>query len=124
MLHKFHKELAAKYPGFRTLCPTRWTVQGNSLTSILDNWLPLQKLWQESLSGGALQPELRGRITGVQAQMETFQYYLGVPIMQKILGHSDNWSSSIQSPDLTASDTKYLANCTVETLEKIRNGRI
>ena len=124
MHHKLHKELAAKYPGFRNLCPTRWIVWGNSLKSILDNWLPLQKLWQESLSGGGLQPELRGRITDAQAQMESFQYYLGVPIMLKILGHSDNLSSSIQSPDLTASDSKYLANCTVETLEKIRNDRI
>ena len=32
-------------------------------------------------------------------------------------------SRSIQSPDLTATDAKYLANCTVETLEKIRNDR-
>ena len=46
LLEKLHEELAAEYPGFRTLCPTRWTtVRGNSLKSILDNWLPLQKLW-------------------------------------------------------------------------------
>ena len=32
-------------------------------------------------------------------------------------------SRSIQSPDLIATDVKYLANCTVETLEKIRNDR-
>ena len=72
LLDKLHKELPAEYPGFRTLCPARWTVQENSLKSILDNWFPLQKLWQESLSGGGLQPELRGRIIGVQAQIETF----------------------------------------------------
>ena len=28
LLDKLHKELAAEYPGFRTLCPTRWTVRG------------------------------------------------------------------------------------------------
>ena len=107
LLDKLHKELAAGYPGFRTLCPTRWTVRENYLKSILDNWLPLQKLWQESLSGAGLQPELRGRIISVQAQMETFEYYFGVTIIQKILGHSDNLSRSIQSPDLTAKDAKY-----------------
>ena len=26
LLDKLHKELAAKYPGFRTLCLTRWAV--------------------------------------------------------------------------------------------------
>ena len=80
-------------------------------------------MWQESLSGGGLQPEFRGRIISVQAQMEIFEYYFGVTIMQKILGHSDNLSRTIQSPDLTATDAKYLANCTAETLEKIRNDR-
>ena len=55
--------------------------------------------------------------------METFEYYFGVTILLKILGYSDNLSRSIQSPDLTATDAKYLANCTVETLEKIRNDR-
>ena len=30
-------------------------------------------------------------------------------------------SRSIQSLDLTVTDAKYLANCTVETLEQIRN---
>ena len=123
LLDKLHKELAAEYPGIRTLCPTRWTARGNSLKSFLDNWLPLQKLWQESLSVGGLQPELRRRIIGVQAQMETFEYYFEVTIMQKIPRHSDNLSRSIQSLDLTATDAKYLANCTVETLEKIRNDR-
>ena len=94
-----------------------------SSNAFLDNWLPLQKLWQESLSGGGLQPEICGRIIGVQAQMETFEYYFGVTIMQKILAHSDNLSRSILSPDLIATEMKYLANCTVETLEKIRNDR-
>ena len=55
--------------------------------------------------------------------METFEYYFGVTIMLKILGDSDNLSRSIQFPDLTATDAKYLANCVVETLEKIRNDR-
>ena len=55
--------------------------------------------------------------------METFEYYFGVTIMLKILGDSDKLSRSIQSPDLTATDAKYLENCTVETLEKIRNDR-
>ena len=59
----------------------------------------------------------------MQAKMETFEYYFWVTITHKILGHSDNFSRSIQSRDLTATDAKYLANCTVETLEKIRNDR-
>ena len=35
------KELAPDTPGFRVLCPTRWTVRANSLKSVLDNYAVL-----------------------------------------------------------------------------------
>ena len=42
-------ELAPGTPGFRTLCPTRWTVRASSLKSVLDNYTALQELWEKSL---------------------------------------------------------------------------
>ena len=35
--------------GIRAFCPTRWTVRGDALTSILENYRVLQQLWDESL---------------------------------------------------------------------------
>ena len=35
--------------GIRTFCPTRWTVQGNSIGSILENYQVLKQLWEEYL---------------------------------------------------------------------------
>ena len=93
-LVSFIKNLQQNILGFKPF------VQQNGLYGekiILDNWLPLQKLWQESLPGGGLQPELCGRIIGVQTQMETFEYYLGVTIMQKVLGHSDTCQGQFSS---------------------------
>ena len=36
MLQKIRKDISLEYPGFRVLCPTRWTVMTESMNSILD----------------------------------------------------------------------------------------
>ena len=33
-------------PGFRTLCPTRWTIKASSLDSVIDNYEVFQDLWE------------------------------------------------------------------------------
>ena len=75
MLDKLHHELAAQYPGFRTLCPTKWAVRRSSLRSIVDNWMPLQKVWKQSFEARASYPALRGIMIGVEAQMHYFDYF-------------------------------------------------
>ena len=44
MFEKLKDKLAPDTPGFRVLCPTRWTVRANSLQSVLDNYSVLQQL--------------------------------------------------------------------------------
>ena len=44
MFEKLKDKLPPDTPGFRVLCPTRWTVRANSLQSVLDNYSVLQKL--------------------------------------------------------------------------------
>ncbi len=73
------KELAPDTPGFRILCPTRWTVRANSLKSILDNYIVLLTLWDECLEE-KLQSDMRARIIGVQAQMKLFNFFFGLSL--------------------------------------------
>ena len=47
-------------PGFRVLCPTRWTVRAESVKSILENWVALQQVCDESLDRN-LETEIKGR---------------------------------------------------------------
>ena len=56
--------------------------------SIVNNWVLLQKVLEQPLEARVLQPALRGRIVGVEAQMQSFDYYYGLKILEKILGHS------------------------------------
>ena len=48
----------------RSFCPTRWTVHGESIASILDKYSALMQLWEECLEE-RLEPDVKGRIIGV-----------------------------------------------------------
>ena len=80
MQHLTKSSLAMKmiaiYPspiGIRTFCPTRWTVRGDAIESILVNYSTLGILWEECLQSAThLDPDVKARIIGVQCQMLTF----------------------------------------------------
>ena len=93
MFDELKKQLTPETPGFRVLCPTRWTVRAASLKSILDNYTVMQELWDAALETG-LDAEVRSRITGVKAQMENYNFFFGVYIGELVLSHGDNLSKT------------------------------
>ena len=119
MFEKLKDKLALDTPGFRVLCPTRWTVRANSLQSVLDNYSFLQEFWEES-KDLASDPLVKARIIGVQAQFKNFRYFFGVLLGELILKHSDNLSKTLQSPKLSASEGQRIATMTVKTLQSLR----
>ena len=86
MFEKLKAELAPETPGFRVLCPTRWTVRAASLQSVIDNW-------DESFETN-LESEVKSRVIEVKHQMGTFDYYFGVSLGAQILRISDNLSKT------------------------------
>ena len=66
------------------------------MKSIIDNWVALQQVWDESLDGD-LEPEIKSKIIGVKSQMTTFNYFCGVTILQLFLRHSNNLSKTLQN---------------------------
>ncbi len=89
IFQKLKADIAPETPGFRTLCPTRWTVRGDSLQSVLKNYAVLQALWEEAREI-VTDSEKRARIIGVQSMMMTFEYLFGLVLGERILKHSDN----------------------------------
>lgn len=61
---------------FRALCPTRWTVRGEALASVLNNHDELMELWDWSLEI-LKDTEMKSRITGVKSIMAKFSFYFG-----------------------------------------------
>ena len=120
MLQKIRKDISLEYPGFRVLCPTRWTVRAESMKSILDNWVALQQVWDESLDEN-LEPEIKSRIIGIKSQMITFDYFYGVTILQLVLRHSDNLSKTLQKFSLTSCLVKEIADLALQTINSLRS---
>jgi len=85
--------------GIRVLCPTRWIVKGESLTSIIANYETLQDTWEEALAI-TNNSEMKARIQGVSAQMCKFDYFYGCMLGELILKHADNLSSTLQHKNL------------------------
>ena len=81
--------------------------RAESMKSILDKCVALQQVWDESIDGN-LQAEIKGRIIGVKSQMNTLNYFYGVTILQLVLGHSDNFSNTIQPSSLTSCQGKKM----------------
>lgn len=62
-------------PGIRLLCPTRWTVRAEALSSISENYRALVLCW-DAAREATKDSEARARIVGVAAQMEKFDIFL------------------------------------------------
>ena len=117
---KLKTDLSPETPGFRVLCPTRWTVRADSLLSVIDNYTALQCTWEESLES-RLDTEVKGRIIGVKAQMETFNFFFGVCLGECILRHAENLSKTLQSSSISAAGGQKVSGLTLKTLEGIRS---
>lgn len=120
MFDNLKKDLAPDSPGFRVLCPTRWTVRGKSLKSILDNYAVLQEQFDLCLES-RLEPDIKSRIIGVKHQMSTFEFFVGVVIGERVLKHTDNLSKTLQHKDLSANEGQEVADLSVKTLERMRD---
>lgn len=106
--------------GIRALCPTRWTVRGDALESILEHWATLNELWDECLDT-QLDPDVKARIIGAKAQMSKFALLFGIHLCKKLLKITDNLSRTLQKQSLSAAEGQNIAAKTVITLEKMRS---
>ena len=68
-----------------------------------------------------LDAEVRSRITGVKAQMESFNYYFGISVAELVLKHGDDLSKALQNETISAAEGQRLAAMTVTTLTKTRD---
>ncbi|XP_062585373.1 zinc finger MYM-type protein 1-like [Saccostrea cucullata] len=119
ILEQLKREMAPDTPGFRVLCPTRWTVRAASLNSVLENYSVLQSLW-ETCYECTKDPEARSRIIGVKTQMQSFDFLFVVSLGYEILRHTDNLSRTLQKKDLSAAEGQHLTDLSLTSLSAMR----
>ena len=77
------------------LSTTRWTVRATCFQKIIDNYVPLFKLWEQCLNE-SLDFDTKSRIVGCQKQMTTFTFYFSLRLAQKLYGMTDNLLKTLQ----------------------------
>ena len=68
----------------RSFCPIRWTVRGDVIASIRHNYEALKQLWLKCVDS-RVDPDVKGQIIGVRAQMPCFELVFGLDLTLKIL---------------------------------------
>ena len=120
LFEKIKKELAPQGPSVRVLCLTRWTVRAEALSSIIINYTVLQELWTEALAIVS-DTETIGRLNGVAAVMQKFDFLFGTMLGELVFKHSDNLSKTLQKETLSAAEGQECAALTVMTLQSLRS---
>ena len=65
--------------------------------------------------------ETRARITGISAQMSTFDFYFGTSLAQLLLRRCDNLSCTLQHKNMSAVEDERVAAMVKQTLQKLRS---
>ena len=110
------KEIRSDAPAAQTLFPTSWTVRAESLASIVANYGSILQLWETAVSS-TFNTETKARIQGVESQMQSFMFLLGLLHSEMILWHTDKLSQTLQQPKLSSVEGHEVAMLTVQTLE-------
>ena len=112
-------EATANAYGIQMLCPTRWTVRSGCFQRVLDNYPALLQEWSICLEG-KLQPDIKGRIIGCEAQMKSFDFFFGLQFGERIYCHTDNLSKTLQKTSMSAVSGQRLAKMTKTVLQDMR----
>ena len=87
-------------------------MRAKSLKSVLDNYGVMQELWTSVLDGN-IDSDVRVRVIGVKAQMESFHFFFGVSLGQLVLNLTDNLSATLQSSQISAMEGQKVARLTI-----------
>ena len=98
------------------LCPT---VRASCFQRIPDNYAALLQEWTISLDE-KLQSDIRGRIIGCQAQMNTFDFFFRLNLGQRLFSRTDNLSRTLQQTKMSDLSGKRVACLAKDVLQKMR----
>lgn len=119
-LKKLRIQSGNKEKNVHAFCPTRWTVRGATLSSIIENHQELMELWKQSISTTS-DTEMKARMIGAQTAMGKFSFLFGCLLGKKVLMQTDNLSRTLQSPELSAAEAHQVTKAVLCNLEKDRS---
>ncbi|KAL2080767.1 hypothetical protein ACEWY4_024560 [Coilia grayii] len=103
----------------RPLCPTRWTMRVNSVTSVLGNYECLASyLYDVSEKSHG---DIRDKSSGFLKQLGMFSFYFTLCLIRDVMSPMEQVNCAIQSPKLSFSDVKRNIDVLLNSLLSKRN---
>ena len=119
LFKKLKLEACDESPGLKDMATTRWTVKGDCLSRIINNYKLVYLDLEESLYEET-RVEMKSRLNGVMFQMRNFNYFFGICLAKEILLVTDNLAVSLQKKDLSALEGHELYKVTAEALKGMK----
>lgn len=108
-------------PGIRILCPTRWTVEADTMKSIIAMYGVLQECWTEALAV-TNHTETKVRVICVQFKMLQFDFWFRINPSSRVFRHCDDLLMSPQKAIRTIkTPAKPISKTSAKTLPKYVN---
>lgn len=102
--------------GERALCPTRWTVSADGLSSFISNYQVVQTVLEEQQG-----LTCNGNSTCIlRVQLQMFETLFGAILAEMLLRHCDILSRALQDANLSATDREEVSKLTIATLQSLR----
>ena len=115
------KEIAPNEPGFRTLCPTRWTVRAASLHGVLANYEVLRESTQKFTEMARYDQGMSAKCNSMRFQFTQFNFLFGLCLGHLVLQPADNLSNALQKKSLSAAEGQRMVHEMLHTLEQLRS---
>ena len=120
MLDEIRKTTKNQAKSVHSFCPIKWTVRGETLDSITNNYEQLMSLWEWSLQK-LTNTEMKARIHGAISHMKKIDFFFGCRLGATILNQTDNLGRTLQKPTLSGVEAHDLALEVLAVLRKERS---
>lgn len=120
---KLKEELSPGEPGFRTLCPTRWTMRADFLARVEANYCVLQNSLDEFFRIARKDLETSVKVHGVATEMTKFDFLFGVMLGSRVLRLVDNLSRKLQKTEQSAAEGQISADATIKEISALRTDK-
>ena len=107
------------YKSIHSMCPTRWTIKGDTLSAVCNNHNELMDLWTCSINK-LKDTEMKARVQGVESQMRSFEFIFCSLLGENIFKQTDNLSRTLQDPTMSAAQGYEVAQTVLKCLKKCR----
>ena len=104
-------------PNLRMLCPTRWTVQHTSITSILMNYSIIQSALEEIRHR---HDDYAAKASGMALKMEDFDMFFSLKLAYLIFSAAEQLSINLQAKDVSVQEAVHGAKLLTTHLRSLR----